>query len=99
MVGFVWAGGVAIHSQNKCLFSFFVLFLFIFSSVSDYSPLFGDVIQDGKREVKEKEEEEKEKEDTSLDLAQEVFAHLKNRGIVIPEDMNHTELNQTFREV
>lgn len=43
-------------------------------------------------------EEEKE-DDTTLDLAQEVFAHLKNQGIVIPEGTNYTELEQTFKEV
>ncbi|KAK3530499.1 hypothetical protein QTP86_027775 [Hemibagrus guttatus] len=48
-------------------------------------------------QVKEKEEEKDS--DTSLDLAQEVFAHLKNQGIVIPEDINHSELDQTFKEL
>ncbi|TSK17966.1 Neurabin-1 [Bagarius yarrelli] len=44
--------------------------------------------------------EEKRKEgNTSLDLAQEVFSHLRNQGIVIPEDMNHSELDQTFKEL
>lgn len=65
--------------------------------MSDYSALFGDVIQGGECRVEEKEEEKDN--DTSLNLAQEVFAHLKNQGIVIPEDMNHSELDQTFIEV
>lgn len=43
--------------------------------------------------------EEKKEEDTSLNLAEEVFAHLKNQGIVIPEDTNCTELDETFKEV
>ncbi|GAA6082175.1 neurabin-1 isoform X1, partial [Tachysurus ichikawai] len=50
----------------------------------------------GECRVEEKEEEKDN--DTSLNLAQEVFAHLKNQGIVIPEDMNHSELDQTFIE-
>lgn len=56
--------------------------------------MFSDVIQS----QVEGKEDEKDK-DTSLDLAQEVFAHLKNQGIVIPKDMNHSELDQTFKEV
>ncbi|KAK2818092.1 hypothetical protein Q7C36_022025 [Tachysurus vachellii] len=53
--------------------------------------------QGGECRVEEKEEEEDN--DMSLDLTQEVFAHLKNQGIVIPEDMNHSELDQTFIEL
>lgn len=60
--------------------------------------MFGAIIQDGETQVEEKKEEEKE-DDTTFDLAQEVFAHLKNQGILIPEDINYTELDQTFKEV
>ncbi|MCJ8748040.1 hypothetical protein PDJAM_G00160380 [Pangasius djambal] len=53
--------------------------------------------EDGETQAEEKEEEKED--NTTLDLAQEVFAHLKNKGIVIPEDMNYTELDQTFKEL
>ncbi|KAG7315922.1 hypothetical protein KOW79_020788 [Hemibagrus wyckioides] len=55
-------------------------------------------MEEGEESQVEEKEEEKDK-DTSLDLAQEVFAHLKNQGIVIPKDMNHSELDQTFKEL
>ncbi|KAF4075257.1 hypothetical protein AMELA_G00232460 [Ameiurus melas] len=54
--------------------------------------------EDRETQVEDKKEEEKE-DDTTLDLAQEVFSHLKNQGIVIPEDLNYTELDQTFKEL
>ncbi|XP_046693522.1 neurabin-1 isoform X2 [Silurus meridionalis] len=56
-----------------------------------------DMEKDGEALVEEKKEEKDD--DTSFDLTQEVFAHLKNQGIVIPEDTNHTELDQTFKEL
>ncbi|XP_036420739.1 neurabin-1 isoform X2 [Colossoma macropomum] len=46
----------------------------------------------------EEKEQEKE-EDMTFDLTQEVFEHLKNQGIVLPEDINHTELDQRFKEL
>ncbi|KAL7852425.1 hypothetical protein SRHO_G00182100 [Serrasalmus rhombeus] len=46
----------------------------------------------------EEKEQEKE-EDMTFDLTQEVFEHLKNQGIVLPEDVNHTELDQRFKEL
>lgn len=61
--------------------------------------MFGAVIQDGETQMEEKKEEEEKEDDTTLDLAQEVFAHLKNQGIVIPEGTNYTKLEQTFKEV
>ncbi|KAG9262570.1 neurabin-2-like isoform X4 [Astyanax mexicanus] len=54
--------------------------------------------EDGRTGVEEKEEEDKE-EDMTFDLTQEVFQHLKNQGIILPEDMNHSELDQRFKEL
>ncbi|KAM9454424.1 uncharacterized protein ppp1r9alb isoform 1-T1 [Clarias gariepinus] len=45
------------------------------------------------------EKEDDREEDMTLDLTQEVFAHLKNQGVIIPEDTNYTELDQTFKEL
>ncbi|XP_066517065.1 neurabin-1 [Hoplias malabaricus] len=55
-------------------------------------------IQEDRMTQMEEKEQEKEK-DMSYDLTQEVFEHLKSQGIVLPEDINHTELDQRFKEL
>ncbi|KAF5909277.1 neurabin-1-like isoform X3, partial [Clarias magur] len=53
--------------------------------------------KNGVTQVEDKEDDNEE--DITLDLTREVFAHLKNQGIIIPEDTNYTELDQTFKEL
>ncbi|XP_060754941.1 neurabin-1 isoform X2 [Neoarius graeffei] len=61
--------------------------------------LAGENSKSAMKEDGETQMEEEKEDDTTLDLAQEVFAHLKNQGIVIPEGTNYTELEQTFKEL
>ncbi|XP_072513166.1 uncharacterized protein ppp1r9alb isoform X2 [Salminus brasiliensis] len=45
------------------------------------------------------EQEQMKDEDLNFDLTQEVFEHLKSQGVVLPEDLNNSELDQRFKEL
>lgn len=65
------------------------------SDLSSVAPI--AVIQETLIQAEEKEQVKDD--DMSFNLTQEVFEHLKSQGIILPEDLNHSELDQRFKEV
>ncbi|XP_035390879.1 neurabin-1 isoform X3 [Electrophorus electricus] len=64
------------------------------------SPLMLAGAAEGKSSVQAGTGKEQEREGgVAFELTQEVFAQLKNQGIVIPEDESHGGLDQKFREL